>query len=313
MELVQRYVAAVQRELPEAKREEIGRELQANIMDQLDALAEQNGALTQDDIASVLKQMGHPRTVAQQFVPLQPLISLGYMRLYKHTLFMVLGILFLLQIVESTSAWLSSIQMGLISYLHSLISGFMHDSLLGFTSITLAFMLMSRLEPTQQSQCEQEWQPTQLPKVSASWQHIDLQDVFTDLASYVFLLIVIWHPFWLSDQQLSDSRFLLTDTARLFLQWASPLAVLGIINSLWQLRQRFWNQQMLVCNILLNGAFVIAILLLAVSGPLFRLEPQAWQGVFDLHQIERASISSLVIVALFPLWEVVRDVWRLRK
>jgi hypothetical protein len=65
MELVQRYVAAVQRELPEPKREEIGRELQANIMDQLDALAEQNGALTQDDIASVLKQMGHPRTVAQ--------------------------------------------------------------------------------------------------------------------------------------------------------------------------------------------------------------------------------------------------------
>ena len=31
MELVERYIAAVQRELPESKRQEIGRELNANI------------------------------------------------------------------------------------------------------------------------------------------------------------------------------------------------------------------------------------------------------------------------------------------
>ena len=41
MELVDRYIAAVQRELPEDKRQEISRELKANICDQLDALAEQ--------------------------------------------------------------------------------------------------------------------------------------------------------------------------------------------------------------------------------------------------------------------------------
>ena len=61
MELVKRYIAAVQRELPDTKRDEIGRELHANIMDQLDALQEQKGQLTDFDIAAVLKSMGHPR------------------------------------------------------------------------------------------------------------------------------------------------------------------------------------------------------------------------------------------------------------
>ena len=75
MELVKRYIAAVQRELPDTKRDEIGRELHANIMDQLDALQEQKGQLTDFDIAAVLKSMGHPRAVAEQFVPPQPLIS----------------------------------------------------------------------------------------------------------------------------------------------------------------------------------------------------------------------------------------------
>lgn len=312
MELVKRYIAAVQRELPEAKQHEIGRELHANIMDQLDALTQQQGQLTDADIAAVLKQMGHPRTVAQQFAPPQPLISPGYMRLYKSTLFMVLGILFLLQMVDSTSAWLSS-QMSFLLYMKSLASGFMQDVLLGFTSITLAFWLMSRYEPKQQSQCQQNWQPEQLPEAGPGWQHIALQDIFTDLATYVFLLIVIWHPLWMAEEQLASSRFLLTDTAHQLLKWASPLVLFGIANSLWQLRQRLWSQPMLLSNILLNAAFVVVILLLAASGPLLKLEPQAWQGVFNLQQLERAAVYGLVITAMFPLWEVVRDLLRLKK
>lgn len=313
MELVQRYIAAVQRELPETKRDEIGRELHANIMDQLDALAEQQGELSDTDIANVLKQMGHPRTVAQQFVPPQPLISPGYMALYKNTLFMVLGILFLLQMADSTSAWLSSNQMSFFLYMKSLASGFMQDVLLGFTSITLGFWLMSRFEPRQSSQCEQSWQPERLPKVCPHWQHISLQDIFTDLATYMFLLIVIWYPMWMSAEQLASSRFLLTDSAHQILKWSSPLALLGMVNSLWQLRQRIWSHNMLLGNIVLNAGFVAAILLLAANGPLLQLDPVAWRGVFNLEQLQRAALYSLVITAMFPLWEVVRDLLRLKK
>ncbi|MEX0740858.1 MAG: hypothetical protein WD071_16110 [Pseudohongiella sp.] len=312
MNLVTRYVAAVQRELPDNKREEIGRELKANIMDQLDALAEQQGELSESDIAVVLKQMGRPRSVAQQFVPPQPLIRLSYMPLYQYTLFMVLGILFLLQVLQTTMAWLSSADMGLVRYLLNLAGGFLDDAIFGFASITAGFWLMSRQPVETGPGCDTDWQPDQLPDAGPGWQHISFQDIFTDLATYMFLLVVIWYPVWMPADQLDTLRFMVSDQAHQFLKWVSPLAVLGIAASLWQLRQRFWSRQMLMGNIALNLALVVVTLTLAASGPLIHADAAQWQNVFDLAQLERSAVITLVIIALFPLWEVGRDVRRIR-
>lgn len=316
MDLVTRYIAAVQRELPENKRDEIGRELKANIMDQLDSLTEQQGKLSEADIAAVLKQMGRPRTVAQQFVPPQPLIRLSYMPLYQYTLFMVLGILFLLQVVGTTVNWISSSDMGLVRYLLSLASGFLEDAIFGFASITAAFWLMSRESSGASAKsCGTDWHPEQLPKAGPRWQHISLQDIFTDLATYLFLLVVIWYPLWMSAEQLDNSRLALTltDRAHLWLQWASPLAVLGLALGLWQLQQRLWSRAMLLSNLALNSVLVVVILALAASGPLLQLDTERWHGVFELHQLERAAVIWLIVIAMFPLWEAGRDLLRLRK
>jgi len=312
MELVTRYVAAVQRELPESKRDEIGRELRANIMDQLDALQEQRGELSDADIAVVLKQMGRPRTVAQQFVPPQPLIRLAWMPLYKYTLFMVLGILFLLQVVDTTITWLASQNMGLIRYFWHLAGGFLDAATFGFASITLAFWLMSQQPGDPKPGCDSDWQPAQLPAAGPPWLHISLQDIFTDLATYAFLLAVIWYPVWMPEDQLQNLRFILSEQAHGMLKWLSPLALLGIVASLWQLKKRWWTPQMLLANIALNLALGAASLLLAASGPLIHADAALWQGVFDLEQLERSALITLVIIALFPLWEAGRDALRFR-
>ncbi|WP_240223623.1 HAAS signaling domain-containing protein [Rheinheimera hassiensis] len=313
MELVKRYIAAVQRELPEAKRDEIGRELNANIMDQLDMLAEQQGELTDTDIAAVLKQMGHPRTVAQQFVPVQPLINASYMSLYKNTLFMVLGILFVLHVIDVTTHWLSSADMGLIGYGFALFGGFIDDACFGFTSITLAYWLMSRQQPVANSGCGSNWQPEKLPSAGPGWQHIKLQDIFTDLASYIFLLVVIWYPLYMSAEQLAQSALLLSSNVRLILQYSTPLIVLGIVHSLWQLRQRLWSRSMLATHVLLNAAIAVIALYLASTSPLLELNTERWLGVFNLQQLERSAMITLVIIALIPAWEALRDTLRLRK
>lgn len=313
MDLVQRYIAAVQRELPETKRDEIGRELNANIMDQLDALAEQQGELTQDDIATVLKQMGHPRTVAQQFVPPQPFINASYMALYKNTLFMVLGILFVLHLVEVTTHWLSSANMGLIRYGFALFGGFIDEACFGFTSITLAYWLMSRQQPVANSGCGKNWQPEKLPAAGPGWQHIKLQDIFTDLASYIFLLVVIWYPLYMSAEQLAHSALLLSSNVRLILQYSTPVIVLGIVHSLWQLQQRLWSRNMLASHVVLNAVIAAIALYLASTSPLLQLNTERWLGVFNLEQLERSAMITLVIIALFPAWEALRDTLRLGK
>jgi hypothetical protein len=313
MELVKRYIAAVQRELPDAKRDEIGRELNANIMDQLDALREQHGELTDAAVAKVLQAMGHPRKVAQQFVPVQPLINASYMPLYKNTLFMVLGILFVLHMVDVTTHWLSSADIGLIRYVLSLFGGFVDEACFGFTSITLAFWLMSRQQPAANMHCSSNFQPEKLPLAGPGWQHITLQDIFTDLASYIFLLVVIWYPLWQSAEQLAQSSLLLSSNVRLILQYSTPVIVLGIAHSLWQLRQRLWSRTMLATHVLLNAAISAIAFYLATTSPLLQLNTERWYGVFNLQQLERSAMITLVIIALIPAWEALRDTLRLRK
>lgn len=313
MELVQRYIAAVKRELPENKREDIGRELNANILDQLDALAEEKGTLTDADVAVLLKQMGHPRRVARQFVPPRPLIRLDYMPLYQYTLYMVLGILFLLQVVERTGAWMTSSDMGLVRYLTGLAGGFLNAAIFGFASITLGFWAMSLQQFQMSPACDTDWQPDHLPKAGLDWQNISLQDIFTDIATCLFLLVVIWYPVWMSAGQMDNSRFMLTEFAHLYLKWVSPLIVLSIVFSLLQLRLRIWSRALLTANILISLAFVVAIVALAASGPLLQFDSTRWQGVFDVHQFERSAMITLLIIAMFPLWEAGRDILRLRK
>lgn len=315
MELVKRYIAAVQRDLPEQKRQEIGRELQANIMDQLDALAEEQGAaLSEQQIASVLKNMGPPQHVARQFCPTEPLIPLHLMPLYKHTLFMVLGILLVLQVVFMTKAWLLGADFGLIRFVMGLASGFIEDAVFGFTAITVGFAVAFNGKQSRACSTNKQWQPQDLPPVAAGWQHISLSDIFTDLASYVFLLLIIWFPLWqqyFAETGAASSVF--SSDSLLLLMWFSPFIVLGVLSSLWQLQLRLWSRPMLSLNLIVNLAFVIILVLLATLGPVLQLDTANWSGYFSPEALQQAVKRGLLIASLIPGYEVVRDILRLRK
>lgn len=313
LDLVNRYIAAVQRELPETIRQDIGRELTANIMDQLDALYEQHGEVSQETIAAVLKQLGHPRVVAKQFSPQQPLIKLAYMPLYKNTLFMVLGILFVLKTLSMTAVWLSHSTMGIVSYLHGVASGFIEQACFAFTAITLAFWLKTQQQPNIESYCSADWQPEKLPEAGASWQHISLQTIFTDLATYLFLIMVIWYPFIMPNEPAINTIVTLSDYAASILQWSTPIIIAGVILTLWQLRQRLWSRFMLKVNVVLNALFTIICVYLATISPLIQINSQQLQGIFSRVHIENSALITLLIIALFPAWELVRDLYRLRK
>jgi hypothetical protein len=235
------------------------------------------------------------------------------MPIYQYTLFMVLGLLFLLQVAETTVAWLGSANMGLVRYLLSLASGYVEDAIFAFASITLAFWFMSRQPQANNTDCDSDWQPEKLPDVGPGWQHVSLQDIFTDLATYMFLLVVIWYPVLMPIDQFYNVRFIISDQAHQFLKWVSPLAVLGLATALWQLRQRFWSRGMIMANTALNVALVAVTLILAASSPLLNIDVEQWQGVFGLEQLERSARITLVIIALFPAWEIGRDLLRLRK
>lgn len=313
MELVERYVAAVQRELPESKRQEIGRELNANIMDQLDALKEQQGQLSEDDVAAVLKQMGRPRVVAYQFIPPKALVAAEDMPLLKHTLYMVLGVLFVLQVIGATTHGMGRIDGNLIRFLLQLAAGFMADACFAFTVIVLSFAAVNGSGHKLGNCPGKDWSPKELPKADLGWQHISLTDIFTDLATCLFLLVVIWYPLWMSPAEFAARSVTFTDTALLMLQWFSPVVALSVLLSLWQLQQRIWSRSLLLSSIAINAAFTVFLVVLAFSGPLLQAGPAELNSLFTVLQLEKGFTYGLLITACFPGYEVVRDLLRLKQ
>lgn len=224
---------------------------------------------------------------------------------------MVLGILFVLQIIASTSAWLHS-QFGLLLYLKSVASGFIGDACLAFTAITVTYMLLSR-EPAATTNATPNWHPRQLPAVEPGWQTISLQNIFTDLGTYAFLLVMIWYPLWFTPEQLEAQRISLAEPARQFLTWCTPVLLAGIVLNIGQLKQRFWNRPLLIANVALNSALVLILLYLAVSGPLLEINMAALPYVFEWDSLQRTIVVTLLITACFPGYELVRDLLRLKR
>jgi len=198
----------------------------------------------------------------------------------------------------------------LLWYLKSILSGFIDDGCFAFTAITVGFIVSSQ---SNEKQCNRvsHWHPRKLPAVDAPWQHISLQDIFTDLATYVFVLVVVWYPLSLSPAELAEKSVLLSDSARNLLLWCTPVVLAGIGLSVWQLSVRYWNQTMLQLNILLNAVIVAILVTLAFGEPLLSFNADYWLQVFGLERLERGLTISLLITACFPAWEVLRDGRRL--
>ncbi|RUO66334.1 hypothetical protein SAMN06297229_0166 [Pseudidiomarina planktonica] len=309
MDMVERYIAAVQRELPEKKRDDIGRELKSNILDQIEALEAQQGKISDDEVAELLKTMGHPRKVALQFCPPTPLVVTQLMPLYLLTLYMVLGVLFVISTIEITGRWLGGAEMGLLLFMKALASDFLNNAYFAFTAITIGFAVMSRDRKRDTADVVEtcKWSPEKLPSANKSWQHISLQDIFTELATLLFLVMLIWYPLWQPD---SRAQSIFTAETLTILSWFTPVIAIAIAHSLWQLRTRLWSRNMLMLNIAVNAAFLIVAIWLMLS-PVVEINENVWRGEVAIAIIERSVQVTMLVIALIVAYEIIRDIRRL--
>ena len=90
-----------------------------------------------------------------------------------------------------------------------------------------------------------------------------------------------------------------------------------ILNLLWRLRRRVWTSELLLANMGINLAYASFLVFLAFSSPLLQTQVQSQgtelQGIFTLLQLDKWLSYSLVIAAMFPGYEVIRDGLRWRK
>lgn len=261
METVDRYMNAVAQALPERRRDEITRELRANILDSLESIREQQGREpTTGEIAAVLVALGHPQQVAASFLPPQQLVTADLFPLYRQSLHYGVILVFILGLIQFSISFLSSGYMDFIGLFH----GFVMKGLITFAVITGLFYLFSNppggkplFSPYQ---C---WSPEKLPPVNRPWQRINSGEQGVDFASDLFFLLLLNYSLWMPSEQVSRLAVVFADPVRQWIPLLSGVMIVSLLFGLWNMVYRYWTIPKLVIEALINLS--LAVFLLKVS------------------------------------------------
>lgn len=312
MELVNRYISAVQRYLPEEKRSEIGRELTAHLLDKMENQQDVLGRnLTDDEVAAILQQWGHPRQVAIQYVPPTPLVSSELMPMYKKTLIYIFGLVFALHCLGSSVQLLKLEDFNIVQVVFQSIFGFFDSAATTFFVVTMVFYAYSVSGAEQSWLLSNRWRVQDLPPVSRPWQQMNFTDLFTDLVTTVFLLLLLWPSWWMSTETLASNRVMLAPELQPWVPWVTAFLLLAVLINLWWLLRPYWTRLTLSINVVLNvvfsGCFValwfVPTVLVGTDNPLPRL-----LTIEDVNRVVRGFVLFAGIVCLY---EIGRDLYRL--
>ncbi|MFZ6654126.1 HAAS signaling domain-containing protein [Undibacterium sp. TJN19] len=311
MNLLQNYISAVKRELPEAQRDDIARELQANILDQIDSLREQLGRdINQDELAALLEKLGHPGKVAASYRPATALVSSELMPFYHQVLFSAFGIVLLLQSLKSGMTFLQAEHFRIMQALLQLLSGFVDQSAKVFVVVTLLFYAASvRAAKTGKPGwlTQGTWRVQDLPDQPHEWQAIRGTDIITDLANCGFALLLIWHAFWMPAQSLNGLPVDFSPAMASYFPWMTVLLSYSIAFCLWCLLQPRWDKKKLVLNIAQNILYAVLFLLFAQLDTRFVTTAQGMATMSDLPRLDHAVRLACAAYALYLMYQVFRD------
>ncbi len=160
MELIDRYVHAVGRQLPRNKRADIEAELRSALTDSLEARSQ--GEPTQDQVVVVLKEFGQPEKVAASYWPEgQYLIGPRLFPLFRMVVGIALTVFVVVQLVLfGVTAVFSPGALPSIEFFSDLIN----SAFMAFGVIVIVFAVLQRFDVRPDMEKE-DWNPLDLPAV----------------------------------------------------------------------------------------------------------------------------------------------------
>lgn len=307
MNLIDRYISAVAQQLPASRRDDIARELKANILDRLESFAEEHGRpTTPADESAILRELGHPRQVAAGYLPPRQLVSPAWFPFYTQCLSYGLAIVTLIQLLGFGVSLLSggSFNIG------GLLGGVIHAALIMFACVTGVFYALSNLPETAHITPYCGWNPEQLPPVKQPWQRINLFDSVMEFAGNLFLLLILQYSLWMNSETLAN----LPVTPGAGLQaWILPLSAataIALIINLWNLRHDYWTPTKLTLSIVLRLLACVLCISIAHTPDKLVLTAKA-QTVINVGMANQIALWIFAGAACISLFEAGRSAYRL--
>lgn len=271
--MIERYIYDVVRRLPEADREEVSRELQANIYDML---SEQP---SNAEIESVLHNLGAPATLAEEYRQnprylISPVIYDDYIRTLKWLIPLIAVILFFVGLVLGVIQTTSNNQTIEVTDLFAnIFSSAFEMSFFGALQVllwtTIGFVVADR---TQDNKKERSWKIADLPEIP---EHLNKRIPLSDTIVELVLAIVFSVIFVLFCSGYLNFTYLIRDGDTIVRQIFSPeflrlcipatiaTCILSCTEGLAKLKDRSWTifvcAVYLVCNLATMGISIFVL------------------------------------------------------
>lgn len=311
MDLIDRYLHAVRRNLPPAKADDIVAELRDDLFSQKEAREDVlDRELTKDEIGALLKENGHPLIVASRFRKHQYLIGPEifpfYLSVMRIVLMIVVGLMLL---VSTTKAVLAGGDM--LTIWAASMAGIFSAVLWNAAIVTAIFAVIERTGIAAGPLVN--WIPDELPKV-VDKQQGPWESAFEVAASVAFLLWwtgVIHLPF-----TAIDADFRLVPGAILTeLFW--PILILAsarLVHNLVQWLRPNWKTVRNILNVATAAGGLVLLVLVYQSGEWVTVvsNGMAAEQVGKLQESLNLSFRiTFVVIALVWTLGTLGAVWKL--
>jgi len=313
MDLVDRYFAAIRRNLPAAKADDVVAELRDDFCSRQEAREAQLGrALTPDEASGLITEFGHPLVVASRFRRHQWLIGpdvfpfyLSAMRVVLMAIAIVIAVVFGASVVVSNQPLLQAFAQA--------VGNLASSALVSAALVTLIFALLERSRfPAEHLRT---WKPNQLPDIG------DEQPGPWESAAEVALTIAVllW---WLGAFRLpvlTNATGFRLEPAPIWAQLYLPILLLIIARLVHNVVQWLRPRWRLVRAVLGTATAIGALILLAV---IYRSGEWATVVSTGMAEAERASLQQslnlalkIALVAVGVIWtfNCLGELWRLAR
>lgn len=309
MEMIDRYVHAVIRRLPEAQRSDIRKELYGLIEDMLEEQAA-GPAPTPEEAERVLLQLGHPSAMAAKYrgherFLIGPMMFESYLSVIKIVLIAVIASLSVIFVVEA-ALQPNKLPNQFVNYITAIVNAVSQ----AFVWVTAVFALIEYgiRKKTPNELGSKSWRPSDLPPVPDSRAEIKLSEpiagiIFTVLFTVIMLsgaeLLAIYTT---ASGELNIVPFINFDVLNRY--WVAIVAfgVAGVGKEIYKMLVRQRTAGLLAYHILFSVAGVIfAGILLAT--------PNFWNPEF-LEQLQTAGLFTADAESfenISRIWEAVRE------
>jgi len=331
MNLLDRYVAEVGKNLPRKNHADIEAEIRSTLEDMLDERKQVNGPADEATVLQLLKEYGSPREVAATYQTQQHQYLIGprlfpiFERVVRIVLAIVVGASLIGLGVGLAEKGFAGPEFG--SALGEWAGGLFSGLIAAFGNIVLIFAIIERTRAAEELKKEfekgtKDWDPNEL-KSEPALDQIDIADhIAIIIFTFLGLVVLNLYPDLFAVRYPGDGTWvtlpILTKSFFQFLPWMNILGLLQIIFSGFMLSQKAWTSTTRILGILVDIAGMVLAVVIMRTPHIFNFTPASLASIGIAESAEELSrlfnllpTLIIVIVVIATMVKVIKSVIRL--